>query len=476
MRHYCRLLVVVGVLLFPAHESWSQAAGGGRGLQRPHIVLFIADDYTWHDAGPYGARDVRTPNLDRLAREGLRFDRAFAASPTCTPSRSAIYTGLFPFRSGAHANHSLVRDDLRTLPHRMKDLGYRVVLAGKTHIGPRANFPFEYLEGSNVMPPGRNHILWTDLNTAAVDGLLAKHDREQPLCLIVCSHSPHVYWPENEGYDPAGVRLPPYLLDTRETREALTRYYTDVEWMDTQVGEVRASLGKYGYEKETLFIFTADQGAQFPFAKWNLYEAGIRVPLLASWPGKIKPGGTSAALVSLVDLLPTFVEAAGGGQPEDMDGRSFLPVLTGKSARHRAEVFAAHTGDGQMNRSPMRAIRTDRYKLILHLAPETPYKTHISEGATADGRSYWESWVRLAAKNRRAAEVVRRYRHRSAEELYDLKADPWEQRNLAGESAYRSVLGELRRKLKAWRVAQGEDLSKVPLPEDARQGQVPYAK
>src|SRR5829696_6397320 len=94
---------------------------------RPHVVLFMADDHTWHDCGPYGAAAVRTPNLDRLAREGMRFDLAFAPSPTCTPSRSAIYTGLFPFRNGAHANHCLVKDGLRTLPHYMKDLGYRVV-------------------------------------------------------------------------------------------------------------------------------------------------------------------------------------------------------------------------------------------------------------------------------------------------------------------------------------------------------------
>src|SRR4051794_24112511 len=146
-------------------------AGVAAAATRPHIVLFIADDYTWHDAGPYGATDVRTPNLDRLAREGMRFDAAIAPSPTCTPSRSAIYTGCYPFRNGAHANHSVVNDGVRSLPAYMKELGYRVVLAGKTHIGPRVAFGFEYLADSNVMPPGKNHVLWTDLNTAAVEKL-----------------------------------------------------------------------------------------------------------------------------------------------------------------------------------------------------------------------------------------------------------------------------------------------------------------
>lgn len=129
-----------------------------------------------------------------------------------------------------------------------------------------------------------------------------------------------------------------------------------------------------------------------------------------------------------------------------------------------------------MNRSPMRCIRTERYKFILNLAPETPYKTHVSEGATEDGRGYWNSWVRLAEKDGRAAEVIHRFRYRSAEELYDLKNDTWEQHDLAHNPAHADVLAELRKKLKAWRLQQGEDLSKVPLPEDARKGEIPYAK
>lgn len=452
-----------------------RGAAAGVGAARPHLVLFMSDDHTWRDCGPYGARDVRTPHLDRLARDGMRFDAAFAASPTCTPSRSALYTGMFPFRNGAHANHSLVREELRTLPHRLSELGYRVVLAGKTHVGPRSAFPFEYLAGSNVMPPGQNHVLWTDLNTAAVDRLLAEHDRRQPLCLIVCSHSPHVYWPENEGYDPAKIDLPPTLLDTPETRAARCRYYTDVTWMDRQVGEVRDSLDRRGYTDTTLFLYTADQGAQFPFGKWNLYDAGVRAPLLASWPGKIKRGGATGALVSLVDLLPTFIDAAGGKPPQDMDGRSFLPVLLEKTKSHREEVYAAHTGDGQMNRSPMRCIRTARYKYIVNLKPETPYKTHVSDGAGEDGKSYWTSWVRLAETDEKAARVVSRYRNRPAEELYDLKHDPWEQTNLAGPR-HAAVLNDLREKLKGWRLQQEEDLNKIPMPEDARKGEIRYAQ
>ena len=308
----------------------------------PDIVLFIADDLTWNDIGPYGGPDARTPHLDQLAQESLKFDQAFAASPTCTPSRSSMYTGMFPIRNGAHANHSFVREGTRTLPTYLKTLGYRTVLAGKTHIGPRELFPFEYLKDSNVMPPGKTGVLWTDLGVEAIDKLLASHDRGQPLCLIVAAHSPHVNWPENDGYDPAQIKLPPYLLDTTETRNARAKYYTDVTQLDKEVGQVRDSLARHGYA-DALFIFISDQGAQWPFAKWNLYDAGIRVPMLVHWPGKTKPGATRA-MVSLVDLLPTMIEAGGGEPPADIDGRSFLNVLTNRTDVHRRRNLCSPHG------------------------------------------------------------------------------------------------------------------------------------
>jgi N-sulfoglucosamine sulfohydrolase len=472
-RYWLRGLLAVLLMWGPAQTVRAAAASGPSTGEHPHIVLFIADDHTWQDCGPYGARDVRTPQLDRLAAESLQFDLAFAASPTCTPSRSAIYTGLYPFRNGAHANHSLVKDGLRTLPHYLKELGYRVVLAGKSHIGPRPVFPFEYLENANIMPPGKHHVLWTDLNTAAIEKLFAEHNPNQPLCLLVCSHSPHVFWMDNDGYDPLKVQLPPYLLDTPETRASRCRYYTDVSWMDKQVGDVLQSMARHGYTDRSLFMFTADQGAQWPFSKWNLYDAGIHTPLLVRWPGKTKGGSTTRAMVCLIDLLPTMIEAAGGKPPQAIDGKSFVPVLLGRADRHRDEVFATHTGDKGMNRAPMRCVRTAQYKYIINLAPEIPYTTHISDGE--DRVNYWLSWLRLAETDPQAARVIRRHQQRPDEELYDVQADPFELENLALDPAHADVLSTLREKVKLWRLQQGEDLKKAPMPDDARYGQLRYA-
>lgn len=442
--------------------------------ERPNIVLFIADDLSWHDTGPYGNRDVHTPNVDKLAREGMTFQRAFAASPTCAPSRAALFTGTYPMRNGAHANHSLVSSDVRTLPQYLSKLGYRTVIAGKTHFGPREIFPFEYLPNSNVSPPGKPEVLWTDLGTPAIEELLKTHDKKQPLALVVAAHSSHVFWPEINGYTPANLHLHPYLVDTPETRAALARYYTDVTNLDREVGIVRTALERYGYTKNTLFMFTADQGAQFPNAKWALYDAGMRVPFIASWPGHTARGVSNGAIVSLVDVLPTMVEAAGGETPQNIDGRSFTAVLEGKSTKHLDAAFAAHTGDGKMNRAPMRAIRTDRFKYIVNLRPDIRYGTHISEANGPDGRDYWDSWVKLAETDPAAAHMVRRYREKPTDEFYDLSSDPFELVNLANDPDYARTVAELRGRLDAWRVQQGERLDFAPMPEDAKQGKLPY--
>lgn len=472
---YRTILITFFVTMFAglcSAQDAAKPASSGKARKRPNFVLFIADDLTWHDLGAYGATDVRTPNIDTLRSESLKFENAFCASPTCTPSRSAIYTGLYPMRNGAHANHSMINDGIKTLPVYLKELGYRVVLAGKTHIGPRELFPFEYLEGSNVMPPGKDNVLWTDLGVQAIDKMLAEHDKGVPFCLIVAAHSPHTVWLPNEHYDPKKINLPPYLVDTPKTRQARTNYYTDIEQLDKEVGQVRESLSRHGHAGSTMFAFTADQGSQFPFGKWNLYDAGIKVPLLIDFPGHTKPNTTTNAMVTLIDFLPTMMQAAGAEPPADIDGRSFLDVIDGQTDVHRQEIYAAHTGDREMNHAPMRCVRSDRFKYIQNLAPEIVYTTHITKAPGDTG--YWPSWEKKAEKNAKAKELVHRYEHRVAEELYDLQADPFEMKNLASDPAHAETLKQLREKVNAWRVQQGERLDSAPMPEDARTGKLLY--
>ncbi|NJD11312.1 MAG: hypothetical protein FIB01_13050 [Gemmatimonadetes bacterium] len=424
----------------------------------PNIVLFIADDLGVTDISPYGNVVVHTPSLEALAQESMVFTRAFAPSPTCSPSRSAIYTGLMPFRNGAHANHSMVRPGTPSLVLRFQALGYRVALAGKLHVGPESVFPFEIVANSNVPEPGNEGKgdLWTDLNVPAVDRWLDGVDSSRPFLLIVADHSPHVAWPAVPEYSAAEVNVPAYHIDTPEYRAARARYYTDVTKMDRNVGLLLASLARHGLGERTMVVFTADQGPQLAFGKWGLYDFGVRTPLIVKWPGHAPAGARSDAMISLIDLLPTFVEAAGGAAPGDIDGRSFLSVLTGTRRTHRDTVYATHTGDREMNRTPMRMLRTDRYKYILNLA-DTIYTTHMARlRRAAWGAGYWTSWVDRSFFDPAAATILWRYHHRPHEELFDLESDPLELRNLAAQPEYAGVLRALRASMTAWRAAQGD--------------------
>ncbi|MCL4850306.1 MAG: sulfatase [Bryobacteraceae bacterium] len=428
-------------------------AGLLRGQPRkPNIVMFLADDHGYFDSPVYGNRSVRTPNMQRLASDGMTFTNMFSPSPTCVPSRSIISTGLLPARNGAERNHSGVGPGIRTLPTYMKSAGYHVAHFGKSHFQPKESFPdWEWVHSE--IQGGR---LNADLDTRALRFWLeARANNTQPLCLFVCSHSPHVYWRGNEGYDAAKVDLPPTFVDTPETREARTQYYSDVTFADRQLGETY-DLVKQHLGGNTLFIYTSDNGAQWPFAKWSLYDAGIRLPFIASWPGVIRPGSRTGAMASFCDLLPTFLDCAGAAAPSGIDGRSFAKVLRGTARTHRTAITAAHSGDGDWNVYPMRCLRTTRFKYILNLHPEFEYHTHIDLADPADGRSYFDSWVAKAKIDAKAAAVVRRYYERPAEELYDITADPHEMKNLAADTKYAGMLREMRERLRAIMNEQGD--------------------
>lgn len=427
--------------------------------KRPNIIIFIADDLDGDDTGPYGSKVVRTPHLDQFARQSLRFTRAFAGSPTCGPSRSTLFTGLLPFRHGAHGNHSGVSENTRSLVHYLQPLGYRVAIAGKLHVGPENVFSFERISGTNVPEPGfeKRPALHYDLNMEPVERWLAQQPEDEPFLLIVADHSPHVIWPAHSTYGPEEIDIPPVHIDTKETRRSRARYYEDITKMDGNVGALLRSLDENDLAKNTMMIFTADQGPQWPFAKWSLYEDGIQVPMLIRWPGHVKAGSQTDALVSQADLLPTFVELAGGKAPEPTDGQSFLKVIRGKRNTHRQTVFASHTGDGMMNRSPARMLRTTRYKYILNLAPENVYHTHMDKAKDHNGgREYWDSWVEKAKDDAHASGVLQRYHYHPVEELYDLEADPEETVNLAAEPRYAAMLQKFRTQLASWRQAQGD--------------------
>jgi N-sulfoglucosamine sulfohydrolase len=410
----------------------------------PTVILFVSDDHGYADSGAYGDTVVRTPNIDRLAESGMRFTHAFAASPLCSPSRCVIATGLMPHRNGGHKFGTPIRKGLKTMAHYFRELGYFTAHFGKFHHAPRKQFPYDHVHRSEE----------------AAAAFLKGYAGEKPLLLVVCTHPPHTPWVENKDYDPARIELPPNFVDTPETRTDRAKYYSDVTLMDTTLGDVLDAASA----ENTLFLYTSDQGANWPFAKWCVYDGGLRVPLIVRWPGRVEAGGLSDAMISLADLLPTMLDAAGEKIPGNVDGRSFLKVLSGSDKKHRDVVFGSHTGNenggpGIANHCPARTVRTPDYRYILNLKPERRFDTHITGCKSGPHHlPFWNSWVEKAKTDSRAARIVKAYQHRAGEELYDLRADPHEMVNLAALPEHGERLTGLRKQLTEWRVQQGERL------------------
>jgi uncharacterized sulfatase len=416
----------------------------------PDLVVVIADDLGVLDTAVYGAKDVSTPNLARLAGRGLTFRHAFVASPSCAPSRAALLTGLMPARNGAEANHSRPRPEIKKLPAYLQELGYEVASFGKVaHYNHGPQYGFDHVAGEGF----HNH----EGIPAAVE-YLKNRKRDKPLCLFVGTNWPHVPWPETEAYRPADIDLPPTHVDTPQTRHWRTRYYAAVTKADDDLGTIYAAAMQHLDPQNTFVFFTSDHGAQWPFGKWNLYDAGIRVPLIVVGPG-VKAAATTDAMVSWIDLLPTLVDLAGGTPPAQIDGRSFAPVLRGEKKDHREAIYTTHSGDGRFNVYPIRGLRTPEWKYILNLHPEYQHATHINRAASGDGLSYFGSWESAAKTNPAAAEIVRRYKERPREELYDLTTDPHEQRNLAADPQHAQRLAGMRGKLDTWLKEQGDQLT-----------------
>jgi len=424
--------------------------GAADGKARPDIVVFLTDDQGQLDLSPYGGREFRTPNMQRLADHGLLFTRAFVASPSCAPSRAALLTGLMPARNGAEPNHSRPRAEIKKWPAYFQELGYEVVAFGKVaHYKQTADYGFDYFA----------HDTFHDHEgiPAAVKFLTERNRASaKPLCIFVGSNWPHVPWPETaQGYDPKKMVLPGGSIDTSETREWRARYAAAVTKGDEDLGRIyEASREHLG--ENTLFLFSSDHGAQWPFGKWNLYDAGVRVPLIVSWPGVVKPATRTDAMVSWIDFLPTLLETAGGRAPNDIDGRSFLPVLRETKEAHRDRIFTTHSSDGRFNVYPSRSVRDAGWKYTLNLHPEFAFTTHIDLPVNLGQRPYFATWEQAARTNLDAASIVQRYHARPAEELYDLSEDPHEERNLSTEPRHGARLEKMRAELAQWMREQGD--------------------
>ncbi len=416
--------------------SFAQAPG-----PPPNVLVFVGDDLGWRDTRPYGNSAVRTPNIDRLARSGLLVKRAFGTSPQCSPSRISMLTGRYPHATGTEDLHMPLPETERILPSYLRERGWFTGHMAKTHYGPAAERQFE----------------WYSPETAPAFPAFLDAAGAKSFFLWVGFHEPHrPFRPDAIAapHEPAGVKVPPHLADTPETRADLALYYDAIARSDEAIGTMLAELEGRKLRDNTLIVFLSDNGAPFPREKGTLYDSGIRTPLILSWPKVIRAGSVwDQGLVGTVDLTPTVLELAGVAVPKEMQGRSFRRLLTEPSAyAGRTHVFSErnwHDCDEHQ-----RSVRTARFKLIRTDAyTGLPLCTAADIGASP---SFLALRALAGAGGLSAAQRPLFQAPRPRLELYDLETDPWELRNVADDPRHAKVVRELAAVLQEWIEQSGD--------------------
>ena len=427
----------------------SSMAATAAAQNRPNIVWISNEDMSPH-LGVYGDALARTPVLDRLAQESIRYTRAFTTAPVCAPSRAAIITGMYQTSIGAQ--HMRTTEDrvpelpgpyLAVPPHYVKAFPEYLRAAGY-YTSNRAKTDYQF---------GEPFTIWDDLGPNA--HWRNRSDRSQPFFSVFnlnVTHESQIFptSPARKGKalitDLEQVIVPPYYPDTPLVREELARMYDNIADMDTQVGEILKQLDADGLAANTIVFYWSDHGDGVPRSKRSLYDSGLHVPLMIRWPGMTPAIANSASgrLVSMIDLAPTVLAMAGVEIPAHLQGR----VLVGpKEAPPPGFVFAARDRMDQ-EYDMMRSARDERFLYIRNFAPDQPYAGHI---IYRNQSNIMQEWLRLQAERALTGPAALWMRtSRPAEELYDTMIDPHQIRNLAGEMAHRQTLDRMRAALTEW--------------------------
>lgn len=445
---------------------------------RPNILLILSDDQSAPHVGCYGNKDVHTPTLDKLASEGMRFDRAYVICPQCMPSRSAILTGRHPVDIGTTRFSAPLPRDVILFPEMLRaQRGYFAGLCGRNY----------HLDGTLLdKPEVAEHLVEHDYPkieerldyVRKIDGsptlrkrtfeqyheFLDKWPKDKPFFLQLCWSDPHRPFTKEElpyEHDAKSLSLPPFYPDSPEIRQDLASYYDEVCRMDSDTGRVLKTLDEMNLTSNTIVIFMGDNGASQFRGKGTLTELGVHVPLIIRWPGVVKPGTASSALVSGEDLAPTVLEIEDIERPGNLTGVSFLRVLKDATANSARDQIVAERGPhatalprGSASFDLGRAIVTDQYKLIYNVMWQLPYQPvdfKIDEVRRLDE----EAKLPPNLKELLLAD------QRPMFELYDLKSDPWEMHNLIDTPDAKKVEQDLKARLTAWMIHHADF---VPLP------------
>jgi N-sulfoglucosamine sulfohydrolase len=420
---------------------------------RPNVVVCIADDVSWDDFGCYGSRTARTPRIDELAANGLRFTEAYLTASSCSPSRSSIITGRYPHNLGPAAElHQPIAANIPWLPALLRDHGYYTAVVGKNHM-TRENSKVG-AETWDLIDPG----VTPDNHGAESKWVQTIEQRplDKPFFFWFAALDAHRDWDADKEWieskygprhRPQDIAVPPFLADDAATRDDLASYHNEVTRFDYFVGQVADSLAAEGILDNTLLLVLADNGRPFPRAKTRLHDSGMKTAFVAHWPAGItKRGTTSASLVSVIDIAPTLLELAGvASPPPSFQGVSFSPILRDSQAVTRRHAFSEHNWHDYEAHG--RAIRSDGWLYIRNARPALAW-----QGPADSVRSPSHGSLKTLrdANKLTLAQADVFLVPRPTEELYFTADDPEQLRNLATDPAHTETKTQLAALLDQW--------------------------
>jgi arylsulfatase A-like enzyme len=413
----------------------------------PNIIFIIGDDISWDDIGAYGNTKIKTPNLDKLARNGLKFNNMYLTASSCSPSRTSILTGRYPHNTGAAELHSPLPAHLKFFPEQLRQKGYFSALVGKWHEGPATKRAYDTLLVDKKANGEGGELQWVNL--------LKARPKNKPFFFWLAAYDAHRPWSaktEGPQHDPAkDIIVPPTLVDTKETRQDLAFYYNEISRLDHYVGELEKELERQGIADNTLIIFTADNGRPFPGSKTRLYDAGVKTPFIVKWPKGIKAGIVSESLVSAIDIAPTLLELAGVKPAETVQGKSFAKLFGTPDQEFRKYVFAEHNWHDYA--AYERSVRTKDFLYVINK------RTEFDNGGPIDANQSASAKALKATKAKGKLTLLQSdafLTPRPAEEFFDNFKDPLQSRNEIANKTYAAPIAELRKVLKQWQDETGD--------------------
>jgi len=468
---------VVLLLCFSSfnHDAQQQST------KKPNILFVIADDQSWVHTSIAGDKVVKTPAFDRIAKEGVLFTNSFSASPSCTPSRSAVLSGQAIWRvKESGLLYGSIPPDLKLYPQLLNEAGYHVGYTGKGWAPGKPNY-----QGFKGSPTGKEYNskitdnvpkgIFKNDYTANFEAFLTDKAKDQPFCFWFGCFEPHRIYDEGiglrNGKKLEDVQVPSFLPDTKEVRTDLLDYYYEIEWFDAHLARILKKLEETGELDNTLIVVTADNGMAFPRAKTTLYDWGVRMPLAVMWANKIKGGRVINDMVSHTDFAPTFLAAAGLPIPNEMTGKSLLPILLSQKQgtidpkRNRAfTAIERHTICRPDNGTyPSRAIRTRDFLYIRNFEPDrfpTGGPDFVSSNNTYHGdvdAGITKAFMVLETNQQKyPKEYQLSFGKRPKEELYEIASDKYQTNNLAENKSYSKVKKELSDALTKYLIETGD--------------------